>query len=149
MGMGKTKVLTPILIKRLLYKIHLFRFIFLVLPTHLVNVSYEYILYNYSNSYVNTKFVLLKDIDRNKDHHELIDSCIKMIKNGLKIIFVISDSDLKGLKLTLLKYEQTDSVKKFVEEMIKTCHKLDDQARKKVEAVMKRVHEKIEELTNE
>jgi glutamate formiminotransferase/formiminotetrahydrofolate cyclodeaminase len=36
--------------------------------------------------------------------------------------------------------------KKFVEQMIKTCRELDDQARKKVDAVMKRVHEKIEEL---
>lgn len=36
--------------------------------------------------------------------------------------------------------------KKFIEEMIKACQDLDDTARKKVDAVIKRVHEKIEEL---
>jgi glutamate formiminotransferase/formiminotetrahydrofolate cyclodeaminase len=34
----------------------------------------------------------------------------------------------------------------FVEEMINTCHELDDKASKEVEKVMKRVNEKIEEL---
>jgi glutamate formiminotransferase/formiminotetrahydrofolate cyclodeaminase len=36
--------------------------------------------------------------------------------------------------------------KKFVEEMINTCLELDEKARKKVDVVMNRVHEKIEEL---
>jgi formiminotetrahydrofolate cyclodeaminase len=36
--------------------------------------------------------------------------------------------------------------KKFVEEMIRTCHDLENSARKKVDIMMKRVHEKIEQL---
>jgi len=50
-----------------------------------------------------------------------------------------------GIFNVLINLKEIDD-KKFVEEMIKISHELDNQARKKVDAVMKRVHEKIDEL---
>ena len=50
-----------------------------------------------------------------------------------------------GLFNVLINLKEIED-KKFVADMIKSCHKLDEQARKNVETVMKRVHEKIEQL---
>jgi glutamate formiminotransferase/formiminotetrahydrofolate cyclodeaminase len=50
-----------------------------------------------------------------------------------------------GIFNVLINLKEIDD-KKFVEEMIHTCHSLDESAQKNVDRVMKSVHEKIEQL---
>ena len=58
----------------------------------------------------------------------------------------ISYTGVKGGIFNVLINLKEIEDKKFVEEMINICRELDEKSRNKVDVVMKRVHEKIEQL---